>query len=75
LERYSRHPLSGAILDAAKAKALALSPATAIGERAGEGLVGTVEGRTIRVGSRSGLSKESTDLAATLRRRRAASNA
>ncbi len=66
LERYSRHPLSGAILEAAKAKALALSPATAIGERAGEGLVGTVEGRTIRVGSRSGLAKESADLAAEL---------
>lgn len=66
LERYSRHPLSGAILDAAKAKALPLSPATAIGERAGEGLVGTVGGRTLRVGSRSGLAKESADLAAAL---------
>jgi cation transport ATPase len=62
LERYSRHPLSGAILDAAKARALALVPATAIGERAGEGLSGTVAGRTIRVGSRSGLAKESPDL-------------
>jgi len=66
LERYSRHPLAGAILDAAKAKALALSPATAIGERAGEGLVGTVGGRTIRVGSRSGLAKEDPGLAAEL---------
>src|SRR6185295_10840780 len=66
LERYSRHPLAGAILDAAKAKALALSPATAIGERAGEGLVGTVGGRTIRVGSRSGLAKEDPSLAAQL---------
>jgi heavy metal translocating P-type ATPase len=66
LERYSRHPLAGAILDAAKAQALALSPATAIGERAGEGLVGTVAGRTIRVGSRSGLAQESADLAAAL---------
>ncbi len=66
LERYSRHPLSGAILDAAKAKALPLSPATAIGERAGEGLVGTVAGRTIRVGSRSGLAKEDSKLAAVL---------
>lgn len=66
LERYSRHPLAGAILEAAKAKALPFSPATAIGERAGEGLVGTVAGRTIRVGSRSGLAKESADLAAAL---------
>ncbi len=66
LERYSRHPLSGAILKAAQAKALALSPATAISERAGEGLTGTVAGRTIRVGSRSGLARESTALAAEL---------
>ncbi len=66
LERYSRHPLAGAILDAAKARALPLAPATAIGERAGEGLVGTVGGRTLRVGSRSGLAKESAELAATL---------
>ncbi len=66
LERYSRHPLSGAILDAAKVKALALQPATAIGERAGEGLTGTVAGRTLRVGSRSGLTKEDPNLVAAL---------
>ncbi len=66
LERYSRHPLAGAVLDAAKARGLALAPATAIGERAGEGLEGTVSGRTLHVGSRSGLAKVDPTAAAAL---------
>jgi len=55
LERYSKHPLAGAILDAARAKGLTLLDATEISEHPGDGLRGTVAGRTIRVTSRKQL--------------------
>ena len=53
LERYSRHPLARAILAAAKADGLTLPEAAEVGERPGEGLRGIVEGREVRVTSRS----------------------
>ncbi|TWT98761.1 heavy metal translocating P-type ATPase [Neorhodopirellula pilleata] len=55
LERYSKHPLAGAILDAATADAIHLPEATEVGERPGQGLVGTVSGRTVRITSRNKL--------------------
>jgi cation transport ATPase len=42
LERYSKHPLSAAVLDAARIAQLPLEPASEISERPGEGLRGTV---------------------------------
>jgi heavy metal translocating P-type ATPase len=55
LERYSKHPLSGAILKAADARRLALHEAAAVSERPGEGLRGTVEEQNVQVTSRKKL--------------------
>jgi heavy metal translocating P-type ATPase len=55
LERYSKHPLATAIVAAAQAANLTLEDASAVSERPGEGLRGTVAGRTIQVTSRNKL--------------------
>lgn len=55
LERYSKHPLAGAILDAATADAIDLPEATEVGERPGQGLIGIVSGRTVQITSRNKL--------------------
>jgi heavy metal translocating P-type ATPase len=52
LERYSKHPLSGAILDAARKAGTALPEASAVSEPPGQGLVGTVSARVVEVMSR-----------------------
>ncbi|MGD8699449.1 MAG: HAD-IC family P-type ATPase, partial [Gemmatimonadales bacterium] len=52
LERYSKHPLAGAILDAAHGAGLKLAEAAEINERPGEGLFGTIEGRDLEVTNR-----------------------
>jgi heavy metal translocating P-type ATPase len=49
LERYSKHPLSKPVLDAARQAHLALVDAVEVGERPGEGLAGRVDGRHVRV--------------------------
>jgi heavy metal translocating P-type ATPase len=56
LERYSKHPLSAAILEAARVTGVRLLEVSAIGERPGEGLHGTVAGRSVQVTSRTKLS-------------------
>ena len=53
LERYSKHPLARAILDASKAENISLPEATEVGEQPGQGLRGTVTGRTVQVTSRN----------------------
>lgn len=55
LERYSRHPLAAAMLDAAAESKLPLLEAGAVSERPGEGLRGVIDGRTILVTSRKKL--------------------
>lgn len=55
LERYSKHPLSSAILGAAKEADLNLLEASEISERPGEGLRGTINGCTIWITNRSKL--------------------
>lgn len=55
LERYSKHPLAGAVLEAAKAAHLAIAPASEISERPGEGLCGTVGGKKVLVTSRGAI--------------------
>lgn len=55
LERYSKHPLSRAILAAAKAQSLTLPEASAVSEQPGKGLVGTVSGHQIQITSRNKL--------------------
>lgn len=58
LERYSKHPLSGAILAAAQEVGVPLGEASEISERPGEGLRGTVERRLVQVTSRKKLVAE-----------------
>jgi heavy metal translocating P-type ATPase len=58
LERYSRHPLAGAILDAAEAAHVRLMEASQVAEPPGKGLVGVVGGRTVRVTGRTKLAAE-----------------
>ena len=58
LERYSKHPLARAILAAAKAEGIALPEATAVGEQPGQGLHGTISGRSVQVTSRNKLLAE-----------------
>jgi heavy metal translocating P-type ATPase len=55
LERYSKHPLAGAVLLAAKAGGLTLPEATEVSEAPGQGLRGTVSGHQILVTSRGKL--------------------
>ncbi len=62
LERYSRHPLAGAIVSRAQAEGLTLSEATAISEPAGQGLIGEVDGHTVQVTSRAVAARFQTEL-------------
>jgi heavy metal translocating P-type ATPase len=55
LERYSKHPLASAIVEALKATGQTPRVASRISERAGEGLRGTVDGRSVQITSRSKL--------------------
>lgn len=55
LERYSRHPLAGAVQQAATAAGVALVDASAVSERPGEGLRGLLDGRQVQVTSRKKL--------------------
>ncbi|WP_262966326.1 heavy metal translocating P-type ATPase [Methylobacter psychrophilus] len=52
LERYSKHPLSGAIIKAAEKAGLSLLTVTNIAELPGKGLTGTVMGKQIQITSR-----------------------
>lgn len=52
VEVYSRHPLAGAIVEAARERALALSDVSEVSERPGEGLRGRVDGRVVVVTGR-----------------------
>src|SRR5512135_2253176 len=55
LERYSRHPLSAAILEGARMAGVTLQEASSIEEHPGEGLRGIVAGRAIQITSRQKL--------------------
>lgn len=58
LERYSKHPLSSAIIKAAEKAGLSLSSATNIAELPGKGLTGTVLGKQIKITSRKNIAEE-----------------
>ncbi len=66
LERYSKHPLAGAILDAARAANLPLVDASEISERAHEGLQGTIDAKKVEVTSRKELVSRRPELDALL---------
>jgi len=52
LERYSKHPLAGAILNAARGAGLAFDAVAEVSERQGEGLQGMVGGRRVLITGR-----------------------
>lgn len=53
LEKYSKHPLAGAVLDAARRAHLTPVEASSISERPGEGLRGEVHGCQVRIVGRN----------------------
>ena len=66
LERYSKHPLSGAVLDAAEAAGVTPVDASAVAEPPGAGLRGDVLGRQVLVTSRKKLTAQHPEFAAQL---------
>lgn len=62
LERFSKHPLAQAILDAAQTANAFIHDATDMSEPPGEGLQGTVVGHTIQITSRKKLLELQPDL-------------
>lgn len=66
LERYSKHPLAGAILAAAEKKNLSLMDANAVSEKPGQGLTGSVDGHEISVTSRKKFIAANPDKSALL---------
>jgi heavy metal translocating P-type ATPase len=61
LEKYSKHPLAGAVLVAAEAERLSLSQATNVSEKPGQGLRGTVSGHSVQVTSRKQLVEQNVE--------------
>lgn len=55
LERYSKHPLASAILEAAQHRGCALSPAIRVSESPGEGMRGTTNGLEVLITGRDKL--------------------
>jgi heavy metal translocating P-type ATPase len=55
LEQYSKHPLSGAILAAARGANLSLAPVNHMSEYPGQGLVGSVADHEVRITGRGSL--------------------
>ena len=51
LEQASAHAVAGAVVNAARARGLALGPPRDVREQVGSGLEGTVEGHAVRAGS------------------------
>ena len=66
VERYSKHPLSGAILDAAKELHIALLDAVEVRELPGDGVRATIGAHTVHVTGRGKLVKLYPNLAALL---------
>lgn len=58
LERYSKHPMALAILNAAKQSNLQLLQAEQVSEKPGQGLFGVVSGKNILVTHRKSIAKE-----------------
>jgi heavy metal translocating P-type ATPase len=66
LEKYSKHPLARAIIDAASQESATLYPASSISEHPGEGLRGIVQGHEIQITSRKKLMQTRPELASQI---------
>jgi heavy metal translocating P-type ATPase len=55
LERYSKHPLAGAVVEAARKEKVPMHDITVVSERPGQGLVGTIASREVQITSRKKL--------------------
>jgi P-type E1-E2 ATPase len=66
LERYSKHPLAHAILQAAEKSKLPIIEATSVSEKSGQGLTGTVSSHEIRVTHRKKLLELTPEIAKNL---------
>ncbi|MEI7685042.1 MAG: heavy metal translocating P-type ATPase [Planctomycetota bacterium] len=66
LERYSKHPLAKAVLDAATKAGLSLPTPTGVSEAPGQGLTGTVAGRMIQITSRQKALESHPEMSAIL---------
>lgn len=64
LEHYSKHPLAGAIVGEAQKHDIQFLGVTELSEAPGEGLRGTVEGRTVRITGRKQAEQMRVDLPA-----------
>ena len=54
LEQYSRHPLAPAVMNAATSRNVAPPTPVEVAEKPGEGLSGTINGRTVQITGRDG---------------------
>jgi heavy metal translocating P-type ATPase len=63
LEKYSKHPLSAAILNFAERQRVGSDPASEIHERPGEGLRGVIGQRTVWITGRNRLGSEAAGIA------------
>ncbi|WP_422926300.1 heavy metal translocating P-type ATPase [Singulisphaera sp. PoT] len=66
LERYSKHPLSTAMIEAAETMRLGLIPAESVQEHPGEGLLGKVAGHSLQITSAKKLIAERPEFQADL---------
>jgi heavy metal translocating P-type ATPase len=66
LERYSKHPLAAAVLDAARKAGVTLTEAGVVSELPGQGLVGSVAGRAVQVTSRGKLTASQPEVGSEL---------
>jgi heavy metal translocating P-type ATPase len=66
LERYSKHPLASAILEAAQKSNLVLMEAGSVSEKPGQGLTGNIAGHEISVTHRRKLLQLAPEMAALL---------
>ena len=66
LERYSKHPLSSAILESAAAQNITLSKASEVSEKPGQGLTGVVNGHNWHLTSRHKMAQHWPQLLAEL---------
>lgn len=66
LERYSKHPLAGAVVKEAEARGIKLDRASEMTEPPGQGLMGKVGGRLVEVTSRKHVAEDHPELLAQL---------